>query len=157
MSGKILLTASGIERFTKKLENLKNIERPQVIEDIALARSYGDLKENSEYTAAKEKQVLIEGSIAELENILSNYQVFDSSVVANKSEVRFGAFCEIENNGKITKFQLVSPFEADYDNGLLGTNSPFGKSLLGKKEGDIVEVQTGDGPQKFKICSVKYE
>lgn len=155
----LLLTREGVSLLNKELENLKNIERPKVIQDIAEARSHGDLRENSEYTSAKEKQALIEGRINELESLLSSASVFDPETIANKKEIRFGANCVLINlkTKKKKDIRIVSTFEADIKNGLISIEAPFAKALLGKMQDEVVTVMVGEEEQDFKISSVAYQ
>lgn len=149
-----LITKKGFEKLEKELENLKNIERPKVISDIAEARSHGDLKENSEYTAAKEKQRYIESKINELEIIIASIDVFDPILVEDKTKVRFGAFARCNNitDDKEIEFQIVSDLEADFGNHLISVTSAFGASILGKQKGDKF-ICNG---KKYEVLEVKY-
>ena len=152
-----LITKEGFKKLQVELETLKSVERPKVIEDIAEARSHGDLRENSEYAAAKEKQVFIENRIAELESLTSELVIFEPETVANKKEIRFGAICTIEDSSKEKKkIQIVSPHEADFSNGLVAIDAPFAKALLGKEEGETFEAMTKGKKQIMKIIKVQY-
>lgn len=159
MSNSKLLTTAGANLLNAELEKLKNIERPAVIQDIAEARSHGDLRENSEYAAAKEKQVLIEGRINEIERIFSTVEIFDPINVLNKKEIRFGATCLLINEkmNKELKIQIVSAFEANFDKALISIEAPFAKGLLGKEEGETAEISMAGKMQEFKIVKVSYE
>lgn len=151
-----LITKTGLKLLNEELENLK-LERPKVSLDIAEARSHGDLKENSEYTAAKEKQAMIEGRINELEQIIASVNVFEVSTVINKKEIRFGAICVLlDSNKKEKKIQVVSEFEANFAKGLVSIEAPFAKALLGKHEGEVVQISMKGELQEFKIKSVDY-
>ena len=153
-----LITEAGLKLLNDELENLRNVERPAVIADIAEARSHGDLRENSEYASAKEKQVFIEGRIAELESLMSRVEKFDPKTVANKKEVRFGAKIELTSTETKDKkhIQIVSPYEADLSQGLVAIDAPVAKVLLGKEVGDKVEMFSKGIKQEFKIKSVEY-
>ena len=157
-SGQNLITRDGLNHLNAELENLKNIQRPLVIQDIAEARSHGDLKENSEYTAAKEKQALIEGKINELEQFILVAEVFEPTSVQDKSEIRFGAKCVLISADKKEekRLQIVSPFEADLSKGLVAIDAPVTKILLGKKLGDVVEMMSKGKKQEFTIQDIKY-
>ena len=149
-----LITKKGFEKLEKELENLKNIERPKVITDIAEARSHGDLKENSEYTAAKEKQRYVEGRINELEVMIPGLDVFDPSTIEDKTKVRFGAFVVVLNttDSKEIDCQIVSDFEGDFNSHLISISSAFGKAIVGKQKGDKF-ICNG---KKYEVLSVKY-
>ncbi len=153
-----LVTKEGLKRLNDALNDLKNIQRPSVIQDIAEARSHGDLKENSEYTAAKEKQALIEGKINELEQLIMNAEPFEPSAVVNVNEVRFGAKCilvgvDIKEEKHI---QIVSSMEADISKGLIAIDAPIAKVLLGKHLNDKVEIMSRGVKQAFKISKIQY-
>ena len=153
-----LITKEGLKKLKNTIENLKNIERPLVIKDIAEARSHGDLKENSEYVSAKEKQAFIEGKIHEYEQLLASVEPFNSSTVVNKDEIRFGAKCILESvEGSETKhIQIVSSFEADFSKGLIAIDAPVAKILLGKKLNEEVEMLSKGKKQHFKIKKITY-
>ena len=151
-------TKEGYQKLKSELKLLVTKERPKVIEEIAVARSYGDLKENAEYHAAKEKQGMIEARIAVLNESLSNLQVVDISNVES-DKIQFGAIVEYENldTGEVFCWQLVGKDEADIENNKISILSPIGRSLIGKEEGDEVEVETPKGKQNLNILSVKYK
>lgn len=153
-----LITKAGIRSLNAELEELKNVQRPSVISDIAEARSHGDLRENSEYAAAKERQVLIETRINELEQLLQTVEPFEASSIADKTEIRFGAKCVLVAESKESKeIQIVSPFEADITKGLIAIDAPVAKALLGKKVGDVVEMASKGKKHPFKITKISYE
>jgi transcription elongation factor GreA len=152
-----LITRAGLKLLNEEIEILKNVERPKVILDISEARSHGDLKENSEYTSAKEKQALIEGRINELEQIIASVDVFEPSSVINNKEIRFGAKCLLIDSEKKEKIiQIVSQFEANFSKGLVAIDAPFAKALLGKKEGELIEISMKNEIHKFQVKKVEY-
>jgi transcription elongation factor GreA len=154
---KIPLTAKGYERLEKELKNLKSVERPAVIEAIAEARAHGDLSENAEYHAAKEKQSFIEGRIQELEAVVSRAEVIDISDMSG-DVVKFGATVKLideETDEKVT-YQLLSEYEADITKGMISISAPIGRALIGKLKGASVEVTTPKGIKFYEIADVKY-
>ena len=155
---KIPMTTGGYERLVEELKDLKAVERPQVIRAIAEAREHGDLSENAEYHAARERQGFIEGRVAELEDKLSRAEVIDISSLKG-SVVRFGATVRIidEDTDEKTTYQIVGADEADIDSGLLSVISPLGRALIGKKKGDEAEVSTPGGHRFYEIVSVRYK
>jgi transcription elongation factor GreA len=154
-----LITKEGLKRLNLELERLKNEERPKVINDIAEARSHGDLKENSEYVSAKEKQAYIEGRINELEQIIANADPFDPDLTPNKNEIRFGAKCLLISHdaGEEKSIQIVSPFEADLTKGLIAIDAPVAKELLGKGVGDVVKLMSKGKKVDFEVKKIDYE
>ncbi len=153
---KIHLTVTGQARLEAELRELKTVRRPQVIKDIAEARAHGDLSENAEYHAAREEQSHIEGRIKELEAVLSLAEIIDVSKLSGT--VKFGATVELadeETDEEIT-YQLVGPHEANIDQGLLNLQSPLARALIGKEEGDSVEVRTPGGAKSYEVLSVKF-
>ena len=152
------MTTGGYERLVEELKDLKAVERPQVIRAIAEAREHGDLSENAEYHAARERQGFIEGRVAELEDKLSRAEVIDISSLKG-SVVRFGATVRIidEDTDEKTTYQIVGADEADIDSGLLSVISPLGRALIGKKKGDEAEVSTPGGHRFYEIVSVRYK
>ncbi len=153
---KIYLTVAGQARLEGELRELKTVRRPQVIKDIAEARAHGDLSENAEYHAAREEQSHIEGRIKELESVLSLAEIIDVSKLSGT--VKFGATVELadeETDEEIT-YQLVGQYEANIDEGLLNLKSPLARALIGKEEGDSVEVRTPGGVRSYEVLSVKY-
>ncbi|MCX6119471.1 MAG: transcription elongation factor GreA [Proteobacteria bacterium] len=152
-------TKAGYDRLQAELAQLKNIERHAVIQDIATARSHGDLKENAEYSAAREKQGFIEGRINELEGQLSRANVLDfSSDPAAQGQVRFGAKVTVEdlNSGDKKTLHVVGDLEADIKENRISLSSPIAKALLGKKIDDIVEVQAPKGLIEYQILQITY-
>ncbi|AYQ38016.1 transcription elongation factor GreA [Burkholderia aenigmatica] len=154
----IPLTKRGAELLRDELQRLKSVERPAVINAIAEARAQGDLSENAEYDAAKEKQGFIEGRIADLESKLSAAQVIDPSVLDADGRVVFAATVELEDleSGDTVKYQIVGDDEADIDHGLISVSSPIARALIGKSEGDVAAVQAPSGVREYEIISVSY-
>jgi len=155
---KFQITKEGYLALKAEIDNLKNVERPKVIKQIAEAREHGDLKENAEYHSAKDKQGFIEAQLADLENKFLNSDVIDiSKLTGNK--VQFGAIVELENsdNGNIVKYQIVSEFEANIDNGLISNASPVAKAILGKEKGDDVEIRTPGGIINYEILNISFQ
>lgn len=157
MQNKIPVTTIGYEEVIKEHKKLKMNDRPAVIEQIAEAREHGDLKENAEYHAAREKQSFIEGRIAELENIIANAEVIDISKISSHNIV-FGATVQIidDNTEEEKTYQIVGDCEAKLENGKISINSPLARALLGKEEGDIAEFQSPSGKKTYEILAVKY-
>jgi len=154
----IPLTVRGAERLQAELHRLKHIERPAVINAIAEARAQGDLSENAEYDAAREKQGFIEGRISELDGTLSNAQLIEPSTIDADGRVVFGATVEIEDleSGDKVTYQIVGDAEADIKANLISVSSPVARSLIGKYEGDVVQVKAPSGIREFEIISIQY-
>jgi transcription elongation factor GreA len=154
----IPLTKRGAEQLRDELQRLKSVERPAVINSIAEARAQGDLSENAEYDAAKEKQGFIEGRIAELESKLAAAQIIDPSVLDADGRVVFAATVDLEDldSGDSVTYQIVGDDEADIDHGLISISSPIARALIGKTEGDVAEVQAPGGVREYEIISVRY-
>mgnify|MGYP002623210917 CR=1 FL=1 len=157
MTTKFPITAEGHARLEEEIKHLKSVERPAVIEAIAEARSHGDLSENAEYHAARERQSFIEGRIADLESRLALADVIDPSKF-NDNVVRFGAHVKVvdEETDQEQAFQIVGEYEADIEKGLLALTAPLPRALIGKKVGDSVEVQTPKGRRAYEVLEVKY-
>jgi len=155
---KVPMTVAGAERLKAELHRLKTTERPAVIQAIAEARAQGDLSENADYDAAKERQGFIEGRIAEVESKLANAQVIDPSEVDADGRVVFGATVDIEDaeSGERSTYQIVGDDEADIKGGKISVNSPIARALIGKTEGDSVEVQAPGGVRRYEILAVRY-
>lgn len=154
----IPFTVDGIEQLKKELAYLKSVERPQVIKDIAEARSHGDLSENAEYDAAKERQAHIEGKINDLEKKLSIANIINPAEINADGEVVFGSTITIENcdsSEKIT-YQIVGEYEADLKFKKISITSPLARGLIGKKQGDIAEIKTPNGIKEYEILKVEY-
>jgi len=152
------LTKRGAALLRDELQRLKSVERPAVVNSIAEARAQGDLSENAEYDAAKEKQGFIEGRIAEIESKLAGAQVIDPTAVEADGRVIFGATVELEETatGVIVTYQIVGDDEADIDHGLISISSPIARALIGKSEGDVASVQAPSGARAYEIITVKY-
>jgi transcription elongation factor GreA len=155
---KVPMTVAGAERLKAELHRLKTTERPAVIQAIAEARAQGDLSENADYDAAKERQGFIEGRIAEVESKLANAQVIDPGEVDADGRVVFGATVDIEDadGGERSTYQIVGDDEADIKGGKISVNSPIARALIGKTEGDSVEVQAPGGVRSYEILAVRY-
>jgi transcription elongation factor GreA len=153
---KILMTRRGFNALDEELKRLKTVERPAIIRDIAEAREHGDLSENAEYHAAREKQSFIEGRIKELEGLLSLSEVIDTARLSGS--IKFGATVKLadEDNGDEKMYQIVGEAEADIENGLLNIRSPLARALIGKEEGDSIDVKTPGGSRSYEILSIKY-
>jgi transcription elongation factor GreA len=154
----IPITLRGAEKLRAELLKLKTVDRPWVINAIAEARAQGDLSENAEYEAAKDRQGFIEGRIAEVESKLSAAQIIDPSGLDADGRVVFGATVELEDEASGTKvtYQIVGEDEADIKLGLVNINSPIARSLIGKEEGDVAEVQAPGGTKRYEIVGVRY-
>lgn len=153
---KIPMTRAGYEVLEQELKTLKSVDRPTVIKAIAEAREHGDLSENAEYHAAREKQSFVEGRIKELELILGRAEVIDTAKLSGS--VKFGATVTIvdEDTDEERTYQIVGEAEADLEKGLLNIKSPLARALIGKDEGDSVEVRTPGGDKGYEILAVKY-
>lgn len=154
----IPLTVRGAGLLKEELQRLKAIERPAVIQAIAEARAQGDLSENAEYDAARERQGFIEGRIAELESKLSNAQIIDPAELDTDGRIVFGATVEIEDvdSGEVSAYQIVGDDEADIKSGRISVSSPIARALIGKHAGDEVEVQAPGGLRQYEIRSVRF-
>lgn len=153
------MTAAGHARLEEELKNLKSVERPAVIEAIAEARSHGDLSENAEYSAARERQSFIEGRIQDLEGTLSLADIIDTAKMAGTNVVKFGAHVKVvdEDTDKEQTFQIVGEYEADIERGLLANTAPLPRALIGKAVGDSVEVTTPKGKKAYELLEVVYK
>ncbi|MFN4340406.1 MAG: transcription elongation factor GreA [Azonexus sp.] len=156
---KIPLTVTGAEKLREELHRLKTVDRPSVVAAIAEARSHGDLSENAEYDAAKERQGFIEGRIAEIEGKLSNAQIIDPRLLDADGRCVFGATVEMEDqdSGDTVTYQIVGEDEADIKRGKISVNSPVARALIGKYAGDIAQVQAPGGIREYEIIDVRYE
>jgi len=152
------MTAEGHAILQDELRNLKTVERPAVIKAIAAAREHGDLSENAEYHAARERQSFIEGRIGELEDATKRAEIIDTSKLKGKT-VRFGAKVKLadEDSGDEITYQLVGEFEADLKKNKISIASPLGKALIGREADDSVEVQTPKGMRYYEIVSVRFK
>ena len=155
---KVPMTVEGAERLKAELQRLKSVERPAIIQAIAEARSHGDLSENADYDAAKERQGFVEGRIAEIEHKLAGAQVIDPAEVDGDGRVVFGATVEIEDldSGDVRRWQIVGEDEADIKHGKISITSPIARALIGRSEGDTVEVQAPGGVRGYEILAVVY-
>jgi transcription elongation factor GreA len=156
---KIPVTVNGAELLRQELHRLKTVDRPSAITAIAEARSHGDLTENAEYEAAKERQSFIEGRIKEVESKLANAQIIDPKVVDADGRCVFGATValEEEETGEAVTYQIVGDDEADIKRGKVSIGSPLARALIGKSAGDQVEVQAPGGVRRYEITDVRYE
>jgi transcription elongation factor GreA len=152
------ITKRGAEKLKEELHRLKTVDRPWVINAIAEARAQGDLSENAEYDAAKDRQGFIEGRIAEVEGKLSAAQIIDPAAVDAGGKVVFGATVDLEDedSGAAVTYQIVGEDEADLKLGLVNISSPIASALIGKEEGDVAEVQAPGGVKRFEIVAVRY-
>ena len=153
------MTSKGAERLREELKRLKSVERPRIIQAIAEARAHGDLSENAEYHAAREQQAFCEGRIKELEHELSHCQIIDVAHLPRTDKVVFGATVALEEaqSGEKLVFQIVGEAEADVRLGQISITSPIARALVGKTEGDEVEVSVPGGTKTYEIVSVRYE
>jgi len=155
---KVPLTVNGVEQLRQELHRLKTVERPAVIAAIQEARLHGDLSENAEYDAAKERQGFVEGRILDLEGKISNAQIIDPAKLDVDGRCVFGATVELVDleSGSNVTYQIVGDDEADIKIGKISVSSPIARALIGKYSGDIAEVQAPGGVKEFEILDVKY-
>lgn len=155
---KIPLTVTGAEQLRNELQRLKSVERPAVIEAIAEARSHGDLSENAEYDAAKEKQGFIEGRIKDLESKLANAQIIDPRHLDTDGRIVFGATVELVDaeTGDEVRYQIVGDDEADIKQGKISVSSPIARALIGKYAGDVADVHAPGGVRHYEVVDVHY-
>ena len=154
---KVPMTLDGFERLEEELKRLKKVDCPEVIKAIATAREHGDLSENAEYHAAKERQSFNEGRISEIENKIANAEIIDVSKLSGKI-VKFGAKIKLtdEDTDEDSTYQIVGEHEADINNGFLSINAPLARALIGKTVGDSVEVVTPKGSKGYEIIKVSF-
>jgi len=154
---KVPMTAGGHVALQEELQRRQSVDRPEIIQAIAEARAHGDLSENAEYHAAKEQQSLNEGRVTELEDLLSRAEVIDVAKLTGDS-VKFGATVELadEDTDEESKYQIVGDQEADVKEGKISISSPIARALIGKSEGDSVEVAAPGGARSYEILSVKF-
>ena len=155
---KIPLTVTGAEKLRTELHELKTVQRPTIVTAIAEARSHGDLSENAEYHAAKERQSFIEGRIVELEAKLANAQIINPALLDTDGRCVFGATVELEDvaNREVVTYQIVGEDEADIKAGKISISSPIARALIGKYSGDVAEVDAPGGTREYEILDVKY-
>ena len=155
---KVPLTVTGAEKMRAELQELKAVQRPGIISAIAEARAHGDLSENAEYAAAKERQSFIEGRIAELELKLANAQIIDPKLLDADGRCVFGATVDLEDmeSGDTVTYQIVGDDEADLKENKISISSPIARALIGKYSGDVAEVQAPGGVREYEILDVKY-
>ena len=155
---KIPITIAGAEKLRAELQELKTVQRPVVVNAIAEARSHGDLSENAEYHAAKERQSFIEGRIAELEAKLANAQIINPALLDADGRCVFGATVDLEDmaSGEVVTYQIVGDDEADLKQSKISISSPIARALIGKSSGDVAEVQAPGGVREYEILDVKY-
>jgi transcription elongation factor GreA len=155
---KIPLTAIGAEMLRTELHQLKTVERPRVIVALQEARAHGDLSENAEYDAAKERQSFIEGRILELESKLGNAEIIEPAHLDKDGRCVFGTTVDLEDmsSGEKVTYQLVGEDEADIKQGKISISSPIGRALIGKESGDVAEVQAPGGVRSYEILDVRY-
>jgi transcription elongation factor GreA len=155
---KVPLTVAGAEKLKSELARLKAVERPAVIAAIAEARSHGDLSENAEYDAAKDRQSFLEGRIAEIESKLAMAQIVDPSTIDGEGRVVFGATVDLEevSSGSEVRYQIVGDDEADIKAGKISVGSPIARALIGKVAGDTAEVHAPGGVREYEVLAVRY-
>ncbi|QGZ96290.1 Transcript cleavage factor GreA [Terricaulis silvestris] len=151
------MTAEGYAALDVEMKRLKTVERPAVIQAISEARAHGDLSENAEYHAAKDRQSFIEGRLAELEDKIARAQIIDVSKLSGK-QIKFGATVNLldEDSGEKSKYKIVGEDESDVKGGKISVTSPIARALIGKEEGDVVEVMAPGGAKSYEIVKVKY-
>ncbi len=157
MSDRVPMTKGGLARLKDELKRLKNVERPKIVKEIAEARSHGDLSENAEYHAAKEKQSHVEGRILQVEHWIASAEVIDVSKL-NGERVVFGATVELEDadSGDVTTWRIVGELEADLKQRRISVTSPIARALIGREEGDTVTVRTPGGDREYEIKSLSF-
>ena len=153
------MTVAGAQRLKAELHRLRSVERPAVIQGLAEARTHGDLSENADYDAAKERLGFIEGRIKEIEAKLANAQVIDPKLLDAEGRCVFGATVDLEEmkDGESVTYQIVGDDEADIKKGKISVSSPIARAIIGKYAGDQVEVQTPGGVRKYEVLDVRYE
>ena len=152
------ITVNGLKNLKSELEDLKNVQRPKIVEAIAEARSHGDLKENAEYHAAKEQQALIESRVIAINDLIARANVIDVTKIENNGKVIFGSTVKLQDldTNKTIGYKLVGQDEADIKNNLIFFKSPIGKALIGKNKGEMITVNTPSGEKNFEILNVEY-
>ena len=154
-----IMTVKGSELLREELKGLKSNDRPNIIKAIATAREFGDLKENAEYHAAKEKQSFIEGRIQEIESKLSNSEIIDVTKLSVTNKVIFGSTVTLMNldSDQIVKYKIVGEDESDVENGLLSYKSPLSRAMIGKSSNELIELKTVESKQSFQIIEISYK
>ena len=151
------ITSRGAELLRVELQRLKTVERPSVISAIAEARAHGDLSENAEYDAARERQAFVEGRISEIEAKLANAQIIDPKLLDAEGRCVFGSTVDLEEvGGEAVTYQIVGEDEAEIKEGRISISSPIARALIGKDAGDVVEVRTPGGVKRYEIVDVRY-
>ena len=152
------MTAEGAERLRRQLDELKSVERPRVIQALAEARAHGDLSENAEYHAARERQGFIEGRIATIEEALAIAEIIDVTKIDADGKIVFGATIELFNldTEQEVRYQIVGEMEADIGQGLLSVTAPIARAMIGKEEGDVIQVDAPGGIVEYEVLSVAY-
>jgi transcription elongation factor GreA len=155
---KVPITVNGAQKLRDEFQRLKKEDRPRIVSAIAEARAHGDLRENAEYHAAKEEQGFIEARIKLIDGVLSNAEIIDITALTKTGKVVFGVTVELidEDSGKQVAYQIVGEDEADIGSGLLSFSSPIARALIGREEGDVVEVKTPGGDRSYEIVEVRY-
>lgn len=158
MMNRMPITAKGAERLRRQLDELKSVERPAVIQALAEARAHGDLSENAEYHAARERQGFIEGRIATIEEALAVAEIIDVTKIDADGKIVFGATIELFNldTEQEVRYQIVGEMEADIDQGLLSVTAPIARAMIGKEEGDVIQVNAPGGIVEYEVLSVAY-
>ena len=158
MMNRMPITAEGAERLRRQLDELKSVERPAVIQALAEARAHGDLSENAEYHAARERQGFIEGRIATIEEALAVAEIIDVTKIDADGKIVFGATIELFNldTEQEVRYQIVGEMEADIDKGLLSVTAPIARAMIGKEEGDVIQVNAPGGIVEYEVLSVAY-
>ena len=153
------ITVAGAARLRQELEHLKSVKRPEIIAAIAEARAHGDLKENAEYHAAREMQGFVEGRINELESSLSNAQLIDVSKLNAGNKIVFGATVDLvdPDSDEAVTYQIVGDLEADIKQGRISVSAPIARALIGKHEGDEIEIDAPSGRRSYEVVAVRYE
>lgn len=156
--GKIPITMAGAERLRAELQELKTVQRPAIVTAIGEARSHGDIAENAEYHAAKERQGFIEGRISELEAKLANVQIINPALLDADGRCVFGATVDLEDmkSGEVVTYQIVGDDEGDIKQGKVSIGSPLARALIGKYSGDVAEVKAPGGVREYEILDIKY-
>ena len=158
MMNRMPMTAEGAERLRRQLNELKSVQRPAVIQALAEARAHGDLSENAEYHAARERQGFIEGRIATIEEALAVAEIIDVTKIDADGKIVFGATIELFNldTEQEVRYQIVGEMEADIDKGLLSVTAPIARAMIGKEEGDVIQVNAPGGIVEYEVLSVAY-